>query len=563
MTPHRATSLGMFKSERAQKLGRALGIDIHQYCLLVRLFSTLSDRAEFMGVTAGLKKVLGVYVFGSLLLSLIVLGKPPLWGYLSFLIACSMFLVFMILFLDAANSIMNPDEASVLTHQPIWGSTYVAAKVSHMLIVVGAVIPSLNLLPAFAGLLLRESRWFYPLTHMLAAYLAGLFIAFFVCGFYGWLFRFIQPAKLKNAAMWIQLIAFLVMMNVSILFNIFRVKDESIIRTVSSSWMPWRWFAAVGLAGHAKYPGFSPWEAAAACLITIALIVFGLRGFRMDYLAAVSSLIQGGAASNIRFSRGSLLNKWLRKITGAPSGCGAFSFMWIMLRRDWNFRRLGVMAVLPFFLAPIGPVLASISKSPLVSGGFSIRDFSLMHLVPHCLGMTLSLTCSLISYTAEPKGASIFVGLPLGQLRPFVRGVYLSLWIPAAILHICLVGLCIWFWGAVPAVLFAVFSLALVSFYLAVALFLVDGFPFASTFKPSMANAQPMILFLGLIPILFFAVIQWIVFHNAFVVVAATIILTALACVAAHFSLSKLESRVRANLAILGFGPQQMFREVE
>jgi hypothetical protein len=177
--------------------------------------------------------------------------------------------------------------------------------------------------------------------------------------------------------------------------------------------------------------------------------------------------------------------------------------------------------------------------------------------------MTLALTCSLISYTAEPKGSSIFVGLPLARLRPFVRGIYLSLWIPAAILHIFLIGLCIWFWGVVPAVLFTVFSLALVSFYLAVALFMVDGFPFANPFKPSMANAQPMILFLGLIPILFFAIIQWIVFHNAFLVLAAAIILAALACVAAHVSLGRLESRVRANLILLGFTPQKMFQEVE
>ena len=111
--------------------------------------------------------------------------------------------------------------------------------------------------------------------------------------------------------------------------------------------------------------------------------------------------------------------------------------MSIMLRRDWNFRRQVIPMVLPFVLAPLMAVISSIRKSPFATGGFSITDFSLMHLFPHFLGLILAVACMLIPYTAEPKGASVFINLPIGRLRPFVRGIYSSLWMPVAILHLC------------------------------------------------------------------------------------------------------------------------------
>jgi ABC-type Fe3+/spermidine/putrescine transport system ATPase subunit len=147
--------------------------------------------------------------------------------------------------------------------------------------------------------------------------------------------------------------------------------------------------------------------------------------------------------------------------------------------------------------------------------------------------------------------------------RSFVRGVYLSLWVPTAILFLILLVPCLWFWGLIPAGLFIGFSLALESFYLALGIFLVDGFPFANAFKPSMVNLQPLILFGALIPIGIFAGIQWFVFHNAFRVVAAAIILAGLAYGAAHCSLKELERKLRKNLVLLGYGPSQMFRELE
>jgi hypothetical protein len=556
----RALRNRFLESESAGKLCRALGINPRQYRLLLDLFSILSDRLEFLGTTVGLNKMIGAYFGISVLISAGVLINPSLPGYLLFMLGFSMFYVLMILLMDAANSIMNPDEAPILAHQPIWGPTYVAAKLTHMLVVVALVISSLNLVPAIAGLHLRESRWFYPLTHMVAAFLAGLFIAFLVCGIYGWCFLIFPPARLKNAALWLQFIPFLVM---PISGSVQMLLLSPVGKAFRSSWMPWRWFVAVGLIGQVEYAGFSAWEACAACVVTLAAIAAGLRGFKTDYLIKVTELIQGGAAPTVQSSKRSWLNAAVRKLTGAPSGYGAFSFTAQMFRRDWNFRRQALPVIAYFTILALVPIVRSIRSSPFLRGGFSIRDFSPMHIFPHALGVILAMMCSLTTYTAEPRGASIFVPLPMGALRPFARGVYLSLWVPVGILHVCLLGPCIWFWGIMPGVLFIGFSLALVSFYLSLCLFLIDGLPFANAFKPSMGPALPLILLVALIPIGFFAVMQWLVFHNRFLVFTGAIALAALAFVAAHFSLGNLENKIRVNLNLLGFGPQQIFSEVE
>jgi hypothetical protein len=169
----------------------------------------------------------------------------------------------------------------------------------------------------------------------------------------------------------------------------------------------------------------------------------------------------------------------------------------------------------------------------------------------------------LVPYTAEPKGASVFVNLPIARLRPFVRGIYSSLWMPLAILHLFLLVPCVWFWGVIQGVLFICFSVALISVYAGLAILLVEGFPFGNAFKPSMAKAMPLIYLASAIPILFFAAIQWLVFHSPFLVFMSATVLALLAYAIAHFSLGRLENTVRVNLTQLGFLPTEMFKELE
>jgi hypothetical protein len=553
----------MLKSKVGTGCCRAFGIDPLQYRLLLDLFSMLGDRLEFMGTTVHLNKVIGFFVFFSLLLSLIAFTGAPLHGYQLIVLLSTMVFIFMMLTQDIANSVMNPDEASVLAPIPIGGATYIAAKLTHVLVIVAVITLALNAIPAVAGLHLQESRWFYPLTHLLAAYAAGMFVAFVICGFYGWLFLFISPAKVKNALMWLQ---FLTLLIPALIVNILRLagatwfgeRIQIFSKVLGSSWMPWRWFVALGLVGHTEYPAFSAWNAIAAFLLASVLIASGLRGFRADYLIKVSSLIQGSGTSAARSGSVSLLSPLARKLTGAPSGCGAFSWVSLMCRRDWNFRIQGLWNISTCLVFLVLLIIAGTRVSPDTSMGFSP-----MHGLPHLLGMTLAVVCCLIPYTAEPHGASVFGYLPLGSLQSFVRGIYLSLWMPVGIVHFGLLFICMWFWGVKEGLLFVFFSVSLTSVYLAIAVSFIDGFPFANAFKASAGKELSMVFLIMLIPVLPLFVLQWLVFHNPMLVLGASIASAFLAFAGARFALGRLEKRIQVNLRHVGLPPQQMFKELE
>jgi hypothetical protein len=134
---------------------------------------------------------------------------------------------------------------------------------------------------------------------------------------------------------------------------------------------------------------------------------------------------------------------------------------------------------------------------------------------------------------------------------------------PPAILHLFLLVPCIWFWGVLQGVLFISFSVALISIYAGLAILLIEGFPFANVFKPSVGKALPLIYLAAAFPILFFAAIQWLVFHSAFLVLASAMALALLAFAITHFSLGRLEHTIRVNLRQLGFLPTEMFKELE
>ena len=224
----------------------------------------------------------------------------------------------------------------------------------------------------------------------------------------------------------------------------------------------------------------------------------------------------------------------VRKITRAPSGYGAFSFLSKMLRRDWNFRQQAYPYIAMGLLAISVVVIIGVRNSPFGEAGVPIVSFSPIHMLPHCLGLILAIACVLISFTSEPQGASIFITLPLKSLRPFVKGVYISLWLYIVGLpHLFLLGLCMWFWGAFHGMLFIAFSTSLVSLYLGLACFFIEGFAYANPFKPSKVAAMniPIIIFMMMAAM--FVVLQWFLFRNPMVVLGATAVLAALHSVCA------------------------------
>ncbi len=541
-----------------QKVFTRLGIDVRQYRLLLDLFALLSSRLEFFGTTVSSKSIASAVTPLSIFLCLPVLARPKPQDYLLFLLPVTMFFLLWILLEDISHSLLNADEASVMAHQPIRGSTYVAAKLTHLLSVIGVFVLSISAIPALAGLYMREARWFYPLTHILAAYLAGLFIAFLVCSIYGYLFRYVPSSSIKAASLWLQVLV----ASAPWLVNLLR--GSWVLRLMSSPWLPFRWFAAVGVLGSSSNGRFPVWQAGTAMFVTCCLVILGIRGLAMDYLIRASMVLQGGPPIAPRPARGSGLRNSIQGLTGAQSGCAAFAFTSVMMRRDWHFLRQALPMMIVYLVISVGLAVQGIKTSPFVSGSFSVRSFPPMLFFPSLLGMVCLAPCWMLHFTADARGAWIFGILPLDRLRPFVRGVFLSLWVPiVGVIHICLLFPCILSWGPVHGLIFVLFSSGLTTFFLTLAFLLVDGLPFSESFKPGQGEDARMAMIFGMILAVIIGGIQWLVFHSVLLVVAEATILLVLAGLVAHAGFTKLEREMRAQLNQLQLGPKHLFKEVE
>ena len=99
------------------------------------------------------------------------------------------------------------------------------------------------------------------------------------------------------------------------------------------------------------------------------------------------------------------------------------------------------------------------------------RKFASLHTLPHVTGMLLFFLCVFLPYGGDYKGAWLFLLVPSRAIGGFARGVHALLWIYAiAIPNLVLLPLLAWSWGAWHAALFAAYSIAAGSVYLALEL---------------------------------------------------------------------------------------------
>jgi hypothetical protein len=537
------------------------GIQARQYCLLIDLFDTLSERFEMTGVisTIRLGILAGFCVFISLFICLFAFAHPSLATYVLLPMGLTVYQLFVVVMGDAANSLLNPQEASVLAHMPIGGLTYAAAKVSHLILLVFLIVTSSNFLPALAGLLLPGARWFFPLTLMLASYLAGFFVAFVICGVYGWLYHFVAPERMKGVAIGIQIFLFaLVPMVGAVVLSAISALRRAHFQPDHWAWFPPNWYVSIALLGHAA-PGFHVWQAVVAAAGTGLLIALGLRFFGFEYLARATMLVQGRAHAASARSRTGWIRRLVRSVSGSPAGSGACAFTGIMLRRDWNLKRQALgMVVLPIF------VMITIGFSQIAISPFTPGRFAPLHALPHALAFMLLLPIILLSQTDQPQGAVTFLTLPFRNMGAFARGVYCSLWLPSVgIAHLLLIIPAIWFWGWIDALLFVTFSAALASLYLSTELFLMDGLPFANPVRLSAQAVLMPVMLMGAPCAAILAFLQWLIFRSYTAALLATVMVSLLAVLVTRFSLRHMAKEFRANLIALGLGPSRLFKPLD
>jgi hypothetical protein len=528
------------ESPHVRALMKRMGIDPVHYWLLVDLFGTLSDRRELPGhlgrTDMSLDKSSWLFYFLSgMMVFFFVLAGMSLATYFLVFMLLSGFLLLTTLLSETNNSLINPVEGLILAHQPINGATYTSAKLTHILRILLHLVPALNLIPAFAGLLL-SAPWYYPLLHLTAGFTVGIVLALFCCALFGWLIRFVPPARLKSVG--------------------FAAEMSSWLFYVCSQFAPPLRHLKLRMP-HWLPAGAAPRIAIASALvaISVAVVILGLRALSGDYLVRVSAIAHGGSGKKYR-SRPSYVGASIARLFGGPSVRAGFDYVWCMMTRDWQFRRQ-MINLIPITVMLVAGAWQGVRISPF-SG-----KFTMVHVFPHAFGFAFFMICSALPYGLDRQGAWLFLVAPMGAFRGFARGVFARLLTLILAPQIMLLPFLAWQWGLRGAALFFAYSAAVSAVYLALELRLVEGMPFTRQPEGLGNNDMLVILMVGGLAVSVAVGLQYfLIFRSPTLVVAVTAVLGIAAWLTARSSLESFEVSIRFHLGLLSNESKGIYTEV-
>jgi hypothetical protein len=519
---------------------RKLGIDPGRYWLLMDLFATLTDRHEMMSQLgrSGVTLKIVAWMYGGLVTFLGVifaLAQMPLGVYFWTFQGVTAFVLLMVLLSETGNSLVNPVEGLVLAHQPVDGATYTAAKLSHLARILLYLVPALSAGPALAGLALRGSDWLYPLRHLLAGFAVGLTAALLCCAAFGWLLRIVPAPRLKMVGQYAEMLPFLFIL----LPQFARVLEHVPLR----QWLP---------------PGEAArWSLGLGCgAILVGAGAFGIRSLSQDYLIRVTSIVHARPGRQ-RAQHRSVLGEVAARFFGGQPARAGFEFVRRMVVRDWQFRRQ-MIPLLPSSVIVIGLVVQGIRTDPFTG------RFTGLHVLPHMFGVFAFFVCAFLAFGSYHKAVWLFLVVPARVLSRFSRGVYALLWIAVVVLpHAILIAALLWFWTVAHVALFAAYSLALASVYLALSFRLVEGVPFGKQVDTTRGAYLMPVMMAGCLAMAIVVGLQWlVVFRSVPVVVITTIVAGVAAYLATRSSLGVFERSMRYQLEQLSAESGTLYTEV-
>jgi hypothetical protein len=554
----------------AQRLLRWMGLDPKQFVLFLGLLRTLSEREEFMGVIGVDRFSLSflailLAVLGGAYATLTVAAQTiPAPAYLMIQLAITFVMIVVFIGREAANALFDPVEASILSHAPVHSPTYTAAKIAHVMIAVLYIVSALSVYPALIGVLLKGTHWFWPITHLLAAFSTGFWTAFLICAFYGLVGRFAPKSWIKGISILMQLLA-------PVLFTLFStimfLPSKVLLQFVAAkvAWLPLTWFAGVGMLGCQGMSWKLGWQGALSILATIIIVWLGLRSFSAKYFLETSSILEGASWHS---GRGRAVSRWCmtiaRLLTGSPLGLGAFCFVSKMIRRDWQYRRAVMsLVVMPVF-ALLGILFTIICfgfpAPPISSVHPSVSAF---HVLPHLLGIIAATLAINIPFTNFHDAAWIYLATPMASLRAFARGIYWALWIPAGLIYIVFLPFMIRFWGWWEAILVVVYSLIVISLYLSFAAKMIPMLPFSTQLNEMrnvLKSTHIQMCYMSAIPL---GAVQYYSFSSWGIAILSGIVLAIAVWFVVQWSFGELAKEFAWRLHQMKTGPNQMFKEIE
>ncbi|MFN7998529.1 MAG: hypothetical protein U0Q18_33210 [Bryobacteraceae bacterium] len=532
----------VLRGPRTCSLLERFDIEPRRFWLLFDLFDELSERGEMMDQLGwngvALSVAAKVYFGLSTVLSIFFVWAEPSPGtYLAGFLAFTAFLLVTILLSEIGNSLVNPAEGLVLAHQPVNGATYTAAKLSHLLRILLYLVPGMNAAPAFAALMLKGVRWWYPALHLAATLTVGLVTAFLCCALFGWLVLVIPVRRLKAAGQFAASLPFLGFIWMQQILNFAR-------QAKIQNWLPANGAIQLILAFTIG-------------LGAIAAVAVGIRSLTADYLIRVSGLMRGGASGGSHDGRAPL-GFVVGRFFGGQAARAGFTFVSRMVLRDWQFRRQFIGLLLPASAALVSAVAGGWPRDPLVG------QFAPVQFLPHAVGVLILFACMLLPYGNDYKGACILRVVPSQAFDGFARGIHAYLWIGWIVIpHLILLPLLAWPWGIGHAVIFVAYSMAAASCYLALELRLIEGVPFSKQADAARGAIMLPVLIGSGVAVAIAASLQYLViFRSGVRVEFATAVVAAAAYWFTRGSLKRMAESMRYHLGLLPAEAAMLYKEV-
>lgn len=522
------------------------GVNPKRYWLLLDLFEKLSKRGEMQGDLGRQRHALAlstVYfvIFSAIASLMAVIIQARAWVFAGVMLTVMTFTLMAALLSEAANSLVNPQEALSLSHQPINGATYTAAKLSHLLRIVFYSALGCNFLPSLVLPFLPAGTWFYPVLNLFLAMVVGILIALFCCSLYGLLMRVVPARRMKSASQFVQAIPLA-------LYGLLQFSPRGTMRRLFAS-------AASYVAPLAQVPVWL--LATIGGTAAIAITVVGLRSLSADYLIRASAMVHGHSTATTRVRR-SLLGEVVHYLFGGQGGRAGFDYMKRMILRDWQFRRR-LLSFIPLLFGVFVGFLRSGFRSPFDQG------FTGAHLLPHGLGFLLYMSCLLMNHGTDYKGVWLFLVIGDRAIVQFAKGVHASLWLMFVVVpNVVLLPFCVWRWGLATAAAFTVFSIAVSSVYLIFGLRNLEGVPFGKQVAPgSETQGQGGFRFLVFMILAMIAVgVQYLVFRSPAAVAVVTIMLIVSAVILTRWAINSFTTAMRHHLGNLSQTSSMLYTEV-
>ncbi len=191
-----------------------VGVDPRMYRALVKAYLLIDFRNQQFGratSTSGPREILtplftvtGQNLLIGLFVSVGLFARVDCFFFALVMLCVSMLVTASSVIVEFNEIVLDPDDLTIVGHQPVPVRTYSAARVTNLMAYVLLTIAALNFCPAIVGAGLRDATWTFTLWYSAAALISNLVVAGGIILVYHAVLREHPTTQTRDLLAWVQ-----------------------------------------------------------------------------------------------------------------------------------------------------------------------------------------------------------------------------------------------------------------------------------------------------------------------------------------------------------------------